>query len=230
MIGGEVSPPRAAPVDEPEPEPARATLSAPPVRSIVEAFSTQAETPHSPREAEQAPQLEPVHQPDSVSKTPPTVARPVESGDAWARVLRAQNVPTVLRTLLTYLRPLSVDLAAGRIVLSGSSRHVESARGRHAQIVEVCRRELGRAVEVLIQSDEESTGGGAPEADGAAEQAAAASDEDSGEELRAPSEETPRAAAPSSTPMMPSDHPLVKEAMELFGARIVDVQHRRPRA
>jgi hypothetical protein len=162
-------------------------------------------------------------------------------------VLRAQGIPTVLRTVLTYLRPVSVDVAGGRIVLSGAGRYVESARGRHGQIVEVCRRELGRAIEVVIQSDDpamareagEESGLGNPavtdpagvEAGADAAGALRGGAGDSKVDNAASAE--PRGAegtgATGGTPMMPGDHPLVKEAMELFGARIVDVQHRRPR-
>ncbi len=148
---------------------------------------------------------------------------PIDIGSLWARVLRAQGLPTVLRTLMTYLRPMTVDPAAGRVVLAGSLRHVESARGRQVHIVEVFRRELGRAVEVAYHVDDAD-----PEA---AEDPVAGPEEPASEPSPRPEPPlagTPARPEPRVEPAQISQHPLVKEAMELFGARIVDIQHRRP--
>ncbi len=218
-------------IEDPPPQPARATLSAPPVRSIAEAFSTPALERSVPTQSEQPRCVEPVEMIQSPAAPAPLVARPLESGDAWARVLRAQGLPTVLRTLMTYLRPVSVDLTAGRIVLAGPGRYVESARGRHAQIVDVCRRELGRTIDVQIQSDDSQPSEDVAAASQAAKEESSVA-EPGGDVSQA--DETNAVDAPKSvpaarmSPMLPADHPLVKEAMELFGARIVDVQHRRP--
>lgn len=250
MIGAEVvseSRPVATPAEDPPPLPPesdRATLAAPTTRSIADAFSATAN-----EEAESEPEPLTRQSVEPAAAEAPGVVRPVADGDAWARVLRAQGIPTVLRTVLTYLRPVSVDVAGGRIVLAGAGRYVESARGRHGQIVEVCRRELGRAIEVVIQSDDQASEQGVGEVSepgpgnrGVVDAAdAGAGEETTGTRLIADEEPRivkaaggePRGAEGAGTaggaPIMPGDHPLVKEAMELFGARIVDVQHRRPR-
>ena len=150
----------------------------------------------------------------------------IGAGDAWARVLRAPGVPTVLRTLLTYLRPVVVDVDAGRIVLTGTAMHVESARGRHGQIVECCRRELGRAFDVVLEAEQE-----APAVDTEVGEAGEPEAVEHGDETPLDAEQAAPPPPPARGPMtVPSQHPLVKEAMKLFGARIVDVQQRRPTA
>lgn len=159
------------------------------------------------------------------------------AGEFWARVLRSPGVQTVLRTLMSYLRPVSIDLDGGRIVLAGAGRYAESARGRLGQLAEVCRRELGRPIEVVIQADGEMDDGNSEDgAQDAASGQAAHGEAGHAEELgpdteTAPVQEAPQPVAPARPPAtVPSQHPLVKEAMELFGARIVDVQFRRPSA
>jgi hypothetical protein len=146
-------------------------------------------------------------------------------------------MPTVLRTVLTNLTPVSVDLAAGRITLSGASRYADSARGRHGQIVDVCRRELGQTIEIIIQSedvpaDEPASESAEPSVSSGDSPRPADQSPSAATDAESTADDAPGAspAPPRTPPMMPSQHPLVKEAMELFGARIVDVQHRRPSA
>lgn len=225
MIRGETGqhPPRHAQEDEPSPEPAADRPFTPPVRPpLAEALSQTPAPPPSP--VQPAPASLPAE-----PSPPPAPALP--SGDAWARVLRAQGMPTVLRTVLTNLSPVSVDLAAGRVVLSGAARYADSARTRHGQIVDFCRRELGQTIEIIIQSDDappdESV---ASSNEPAHDPAAPVSDATNQADDQSAAPPPPAPASPRPAPMVPSQHPLVKEAMELFGARIVDIQNRRPSA
>ncbi len=171
-------------------------------------------------------QAEPVAPPPAVSTPaatprPPAVAEPAPTGDLWARVLRGPGMTQVLRTILSNLRVRSVDAASGRVVIAGEAKYAESARSRQALIVDALRRELGRAVELHVEADEPSAEPGEPDLPASEVPADRAEGE-------------PRPSSPPAVPAGPpqalSEHPLIREAMELFGARIVDVQHRRPAA
>lgn len=178
---------------------------------------------------------EPLPNRAAAAAAPGSAAAPVSVGEFWARVLRGQDVPPVLRAVMTNLQPVSIDLEVGRIVLAGAGRYAESGRVRLSQIAEACRRELGRPAEVLIQNLDQGEGDGP--ADSAIDPSAAAVP-GPGETAEGPVEAAadgnrpvaPATVSVATPPMMPSQHPLVKEAMELFGARIVDVQYRRPSA
>lgn len=169
---------------------------------------------------------EPVAPPPTVSQPaaaprPPAVAEPAPTGDLWARVLRGPGMTPVLRTILSNLRVLSVDAASGRVVIAGEAKYAESARSRQGLIVDALRRELGRAVELHVEADEPPAEAGEPELPAAPDVPANRAE---GEALQAPP------PAPAGPPQALSEHPLIREAMELFGARIVDVKHRRPAA
>lgn len=177
-----------------------------------------------PRRSTVAPAIEappPMASEPAAAITPMPALEPAPTGDLWARVLRGPGVTAVLRTILSNLRVKSVDAASGRVVIVGDAKYAESARSRQGMIVDALRRELGRGVELLIEADTSDTDDGVPEA--------AASEE-------VPTDRPDGRSAPVQPPVAPgppqtlSEHPLIREAMELFGARIVDVQHRRPAA
>ena len=179
--------------------------------TVRELPATDSTTP--PAMPEPATQAVPADDPKTVLSAQP--------GELWARILRAPDMPTVLRTILTNLRPVSYDGAAGRIVISGASRYADSARARMALVVDACRKVLGRSIEVVVQSDD-VPGDESPAEPGAR---AIATPPARPEGVQ---EQTPDPA--SEPPAHPGQHPLVREAMELFGARIVDIQQRRPSA
>jgi len=140
-------------------------------------------------------------------------------GKVWARILRAPDMPTVLRTVLTNLRPISYDSAAGRLVLAGAPRYAESAISRMALVLAACRSVLGRQIEVVVDSDDPSDEVSPPVPNTPATGPDAGRSEGGHEVVP---------EQPAEPLAHPAQHPLVKEAIELFGARIVDIQHRRP--
>lgn len=152
---------------------------------------------------------------------PPAMAEPAPTGDLWARVLRGPGMTPVLRTILSNMRVLSVDAASGRVVIAGEAKYAESARSRQGLIVDALRRELGRGVELLVEADEAPAEAGEPDLPAAPDVPANRTE---GEARPVPP------SVPAGPPQALSEHPLIREAMELFGARIVDVQHRRPTA
>jgi hypothetical protein len=117
-----------------------------------------------------------------------------------------------------------VAIEPGRVVLScTSARFAASARARERQIAEIFERELGRRVDVVIEA------GPAPaESPDAAPIAGPAPDLSRAEPAADHASAT--ASAPAQTPAPPGadpgEHPLVKTAIELLGARIVSVQPR----
>lgn len=193
--------PRAEPTPEPEPETVR-----PPVRAT-------------------RPEAELIEPPSPRPSPAPAAADQLAagSGDVWARVLRGPGITSVLRTILSNLRVQSLDAASGRVVLIGEAKYADSARARQTLIADALRRELGRQVELTIQGiGGESEAGPVDAADGHAGEG------ESGGSVDAPRENRLDNPPPFPPQGLPSEHPLVREAMELFGARIVDVQHRRP--
>ncbi|MBX3401804.1 MAG: hypothetical protein KF699_00170 [Phycisphaeraceae bacterium] len=157
----------------------------------------------------------------AAATTPMRAVEPAPTGDLWARVLRGPGVTAVLRTILSNLRVKSADAASGRVVIVGEAKYAESARSRQGMIVDALRREIGRGVELIIEAEVSDTADDVPEAQAAVE---APTDRPEG------GPDSAQPAAPASPPQTFSEHPLIREAMELFGARIVDVQHRRPAA
>lgn len=157
--------------------------------------------------------------PETAATGTPPVTEPAPAGDLWARVLRGPGVTAVLRAVLSNLRVKSADAASGRVVIAGDAKYAESARSRHGMIVDALRRELGRGVELIIEAEPSEAHVGGPEAPVAAESRA---EGPVGEAASVPR------PVPAGPPTVISEHPLIREAMELFNARIVDVQHRRP--
>lgn len=181
-------------------------------------------TPAAVPETARIVEPQPSPRPTPATMTAATAAEPAAgSGDLWARVLRGPGITSVLRTILSNLRVQSLDTAAGRVVLVGEAKYADSARARQMLIGDALRRELGRPVELVIQGLGGEQGAGPAEApDGQS------GDPEPAGSVDAPLEVRMEKPAPPPPQGLPSEHPLVREAMELFGARIVDVQHRRP--
>lgn len=211
MSGGGPGTDQRAQRDEPVREDDSVKVLAPPTPAAVPETARVVERPASPR-------------PTPPTTTAATAAEPaVGSGDLWARVLRGPGITSVLRTILSNLRVQSLDAASGRVVLVGEAKYAESATARQTLIADALRRELGRPVELVIQGvGGESEAGPVNAPDGHAGEGESASSVETQREDRVDN------PAPSPPQGLPSEHPLVREAMELFGARIVDVQHRRP--
>lgn len=133
----------------------------------------------------------------------------------WQSVARAAaELGPVLRGVVTNCTLLRA--ASGKIVLDCPDRLRTAALKQAAKLGELFSREMGAAVVVEIYD---------PEAAAAKE---AAGDE-GGDALEAGEASEP-AAVPTPArpdPVMATEHPLVKQAVELFQARVVDVQPRR---
>jgi hypothetical protein len=136
-------------------------------------------------------------------------------------VIRAENLSPLLRAVL--INSTLESLEGGKAIVVCSGRYAADAEKRwRASITELLSREAGTAVELIIRSAEgtpapaEAPPAGTPDAADAAEPAAPRPQPAPGPG-RAPAQALNNAA----------EHPLVKQALELFGGRIVDIQPRR---
>lgn len=121
----------------------------------------------------------------------------------------------VLRAILADATLKSVD-AARVVLVCPDARFALSAQARSKPIAELFERQLGRPVEVVIESAQP----------------------DPAPQLSPPDPDQPSEPASSSTRALsdapispvedPINHPLVRTAIELLGARIVSVQRRAP--
>lgn len=155
-------------------------------------------------------------------------ALPAISGELaplWTRVIRAEDLSPLLRAVL--INSTLESLEGGRATVVCSGRYAADAQKKwRASITELLSREAGTAIELTIRS-----------ADGAAamvEAPVAAASEAEATMDAASVPIPPRPASVPSPARMPAqslnnaaDHPLVKQALELFGGRIVDIQPRR---
>lgn len=131
----------------------------------------------------------------------------------WQSVARAAaELGPVLRGIVSNCTLLRA--AGGKVVLDCPDRLRTAALKQAAKLGELFSREMGAAVVVEIYDPE------------AAKEAAEAEGGDALEagESSAPAT-VPTPARPD--PVMATEHPLVKQALELFQARVVDVQPRR---
>jgi hypothetical protein len=149
----------------------------------------------------------------------------------WSNVVHAGMAQSpVLRTVLmnTMLVSFTTDGGARRATLCCSERFANGAAKQRDRIAELFQRECGGPVEIIFQdtlaAQANSTGTqpAAPLTNTAAADANAASD------TASPATDiNPRPLPPRAAPTQISDHPLVKHALEVFSAKIVDVQPRR---
>lgn len=201
--------------------------------------------------SEEAPQPEPVAQ---VIEPKSTLVRDIPVSDpnlphhatpstpdqsVWARVVRAcgQTNP-ILRAILTNSTLLGLE--NGSALLTCSERFAVGAKKHQAAIAQAFERELGRPIVVEFRDAlgvpaAGATGGNSETAPGSATDgvssdsptsqegqpatAAGGATEDAGPQAKAPVRNFNSNTA--------AEHPLVKQAMELFGAKIVDVQPRK---
>lgn len=138
----------------------------------------------------------------------------------WSRVVQSGMTQSpVLRTVLmnTILVSFSADGGVRRAVLCVNERFASGAIKQRERITELFQRECGGPVEVEFQdTNARAAGKGTP----------AATDPE------ADAQGGGGAAPPHAAPARPDavqigEHPLVKHALEVFGAKIVDVQQRR---
>ncbi len=151
-----------------------------------------------------------------------TEAKPLPSTPAglaplWSRVIRAENISPLLRAVL--INSTLESLETGRATLVCSARYAADAQKKwRGSITELLSREAGTPIDLTILSTDGAvvTLPAAPAADSAS----------------APPP-NPSSSTPSPAPSRPgapnnaADHPLVKQALELFGGRIVDIQPRK---
>ena len=112
--------------------------------------------------------------------------------------------------------------AEGVAALACPARYVAGAKARVAEIAAVFEKEMGRAFAIWIVEPE----GGAAETAPAVQQAVAPAASGGGEQHAAPAAPVPSPAGEARGAFNPNDDPLVKQALELFNARIVSIQPR----
>lgn len=156
---------------------------------------------------------------------------------AWARVVRASSTQPTTRAILTNLEPVGAD--ESRLMLRGEERYTGPARSRLAALAELLHKELGRRLEItLVEAGDGQTFAAPPAAAPSARlpQAPPVSQPQTEPENGTYSDNAPHPDAPAAVdPAQPSDpqpstlaanHPIVRQTIELFGARIVSVQPR----
>ena len=150
-----------------------------------------------------------------------------ESQGVWSKVVRTAGATSpILRAVLTNASLESVK--GDSAVVACAPRFMAGARKMQGAIAEALSRELGRVVSVDLREVGEAGGevltgarqSSAGEAPGAVGGAAASPE--------APATPASAEAAPKAVfnPNQALEHALVKQAMELFGARVVDVKPR----
>lgn len=131
--------------------------------------------------------------------------------DCWQRVARsASDVSPVLRGIVINCTLLRYE--GGKVLLDCPERFRPMAVKHAAKLGEMFSRESGAAVVVEIHDPEAAAataGGGGAGAEGEAASL------------------VPTVAPARPDPVMVTEHPLVKRALELFQARVVDVQPRK---
>lgn len=149
-----------------------------------------------------------------------------ESQGIWSKVVRHAGASSpIMRAVLTNASLESVEGDAA--VVTCSARFIAGARKMQGAIAEALSRELGREVKLdLREVGESGQRGETPDGEGAVRQGASAEESAAPAGQVAPSEraeETPKAVF---NPNIAMENALVKQAMELFGARVVDVRPR----
>lgn len=151
----------------------------------------------------------------TIAEPKPLPQTPAGLAPLWSRVIRAEGISPLLRAVLINSTLESLD--SGRATVVCSARYAADAEKRwRGSITELLSRESGAAIDLTICSADGAVVATPPAAP--AEDAAPQSDS------------SPAPAPAPSRPGVPSnaaDHPLVKQAIELFGGRIVDIQPRR---
>lgn len=137
-----------------------------------------------------------------------------EHTELWGRVVRAGGEKGPL--LRVFLMNASLhSLSGGKAVIICAERYLSGAPKWVVTLADLLTREAGEAVQVEIRGDSPAGGSsGAPGADGQQGGAAAGAAGAAG-------------AVGGGGAMNVLDDPLVKQAVEMFGAKVVDVQPRR---
>lgn len=144
-----------------------------------------------------------------------------EAAAVWSKVVQVcvQQHP-LLRALVT--NSMLVSLEGEKALLSCAERFALSAPKWREKLGELFTRERGTTTVVEFEAP-----GGSPESAAAVSGDAGAASESTSPGAGAPAAAAGGAAA-FTRPAMPGpgavEHPLVKQAIELFGARVVDVQ------
>lgn len=146
------------------------------------------------------------------------LSTPAALAPLWSKVIRSPGISPILKAILTNSSLTSLD--GGKATVVSTPKFATGAPKWIAQITELISHAYGAKVEVVLRAaaagSEPIT---QPAPDDSASSDAAAGDTD------APA--MPRSQPPSTGSFQPTEHPLVKQALEVFGGRIVDVQPRR---
>jgi hypothetical protein len=150
------------------------------------------------------------------------LATPTNLAPLWSRIIRTPGLSPILRAILTNSSLTSLE--GGKATIVCTPKFASGAPKWTTQMADLISREHGAKVEIIIRAaaDGESIAPRAadapPASDGSPD---ATSDADS------PPASSSDSPAPRTGGSQPTDHPLVKQALEVFGGRIVDVQPRR---
>lgn len=140
-----------------------------------------------------------------------------ESAGVWGRVVRGAGAASpILRAVLTNASLARVE--GDEAVVTCSPRYLSGAQKMRGQIAEALSRELGREVRVDLRVAEE--------AHVAAGDGTGVSESSADTEQNATSANVMEQSRAAFNPNLAMENELVKQAMELFGGRIVDVRPR----
>lgn len=145
------------------------------------------------------------------------LATPAALAPLWSKVIRSPGISPILKAILTNSSLTSID--GGKATVVSTPKYATGAPKWLTQITELITREHGTKVEVILRAaaGNEPISEVAPDSPASADATASDSDASS----------TPRSHTPATGSIQPTEHPLVKQALEVFGGRIVDVQQRR---
>ena len=144
------------------------------------------------------------------------LSTPAALAPLWSRVIRSASASPVMRAILMNSTLASVENGVATII--APPRYASGAPKFLAQISDLLTREHGSPLQALVRSADTSEPIDAAPTDTAPT--------DIAHDPIAQQPPAPR-PTPSNLPNA-ANHPLVKQALELFGGRIVDVQPRKP--
>lgn len=145
------------------------------------------------------------------------LATPAALAPLWSKVIRSPGISPILKAILTNSSLTSLD--GGKATVVSTPKFATGAPKWITHITELISHAHGTKVEVLLLA----AAGNEPITQPAPEDSASSNADPTDPD--APP--IPRSPPPSTGTFQPTDHPLVKQALEVFGGRIVDVQPRK---
>lgn len=141
----------------------------------------------------------------------------------WAKIVRSPVSSPIIRAILTNSSLAEFKPSEGLATISCTARYAAGAKARIGEIAVIFEKEVGRRFTITIHEPGEAASAGATAAEAPAAPPVAAATVPGAEPA---TEATPRPSTPPPPAFNAAEDPLIRQALELFSARIVSVQPR----